>query len=492
MAARFKRSIAVLAMLGLLTQPCLQAGLGDPERAWPSVVQVLAGKYGETLCSQGSGVVVAPRKIVTNYHVIEGKTDIRILPRGKQSQREERAMVLRVDPKRDLALLMTMDDLPVIAAAPEQSVQIDDFVHAIGYPGGSRRITSGRIRGITTRGGCLHIQTSAEINPGNSGGALVDDNGCLVGINTRTVHYSGETLAENEAVHVREVMAFANYGLGAYPSLPDRRIHGSYQPSSLPRTIPPWMPSTPGNFPSPNRYPWENPIFPPNLQPAEPPPPPRERADTGPLMGAVFEACDTIFATLDHRGAKLVEMDPGGAAECAGMKLGDVVMMMDDIPVGPVRTFTSTVRSQKAGSRVALQMLRDGLYKEVFVTLGTRWKGPEAIPTESHPLELAPDDCPPQFDKGRLGLVVGPCPRYIDIPEGSQGLKILSVVPGLTAHQARLRPGDVILGLNGEAPGNAYEFILRLYGIRPGKQAFLKVLRGKATEQIPVTVGWGS
>jgi len=88
--------------------------------------------------------------------------------------------------------------------------------------------------------------------------------------------------------------------------------------------------------------------------------------------------------------------------------------------------------------------------------------------------------------------VVGPCPRYIDIPEGSQGLKILSVVPGLTAHQARLRPGDVILGLNGEAPGNAYEFILRLHGIHPGKQAILKVLRGKANEQIPVTVGRGS
>lgn len=483
MVARFSGAVAFLVGWGALGLPILQAGLGDPERAWPSVVQVVAGNYGETMCNQGSGVVVAPGKIVTNFHVVEGKTDIRILPRGKQSQKEERAMILRLDSRRDLALLMTLADLPVIPAASDESVQIDSFVHAIGYPGGSRRMTSGRIRGITTRGNCLHVQTSAEINPGNSGGALVNDSGHLVGINTRTVHYSGETLPENEAIHVREVMAFANYGLGG-----NRNLYGSYRPSSLPRSTPSWSPNPGSLFPPANNYPWESP----DPLPAPPSPPPRERANSGPLMGAVFEACDTIFPTLDHRGAKVVSIDPGGAADHAGLKLGDVVMMMDDIPIGPVSTFASTIRSQKPGSRVALQLLRDDLYKEVVVVLGNRWSGVAELPPENRPQELAVDDCPPQFDRGRLGLVVGPCPRYIDLPAGSQGLKIFSVVPGKTADRARLRRGDVILGLNGAPPGNSYSFILRLYGIRPGNQAVLKVLRGTKTEEIPVTVGWGS
>ena len=167
-------------------------------------------------------------------------------------------------------------------------------------------------------------------------------------------------------------------------------------------------------------------------------------------------------------------------------------MMMDDIPIGPVRTFASTIRSQKPGSRVALQLLREGLYKEVVVILGDRWQGVAALPEKTHPQDLNLEDCPPQFDKGRLGLVVGPCPPYIDLPAGSQGLRIFSVVPGQTAHQARLQPGDVILGLNGAPPGNAYNFILRVYGIRAGSRALLKVLRGTKTEDVPVTVGWGS
>jgi S1-C subfamily serine protease len=472
--------------------PTLQASLGDPERAWPSVVQILAEQYGETTCNQGSGVVIAPNKIVTNYHVVEGKTDIRIFPRGKQSKHEVKAIVARVDAKRDLALLTTMVDLPVIATAPDQSVQIDGFVHAIGYPGGSRRITSGRICGITTRGGCLHVQTSAEINPGNSGGALVDNSGRLVGINTQTLRYTGETVVESEAVHVREVMAFANHGLEPYPPFPDRRIYGSNRSNTQPRGTLPWIPDNSGTFGSDDVRPWDNPGVSSGYPPSEIPPSPKESADAGPLMGAVLEACDTIFPTLDHRGAKLIAMDPGGAAEHAGLKLGDVVMMMDDVPVGPVRTFASTIRSLKPGNHVALQLLRDGLYKEVVVTLGNRWRGPAELPYSSHASSLPPEDCPPQSDLGRVGLVVGPCPRYINIPPGDQGLKIYSVVPGQNAHRARLMEGDVILALNGTPPGNAYQFILRLYGIRPGQQAKIKILRGSSTEEVPVTVGVGS
>jgi len=491
-AARFNDAAAFLVAWGVLCLPHLQAGLGDPERAWRSVVLVEAGRYSENICNQGSGVVVATGKIVTNFHVVEGKPSIRIFPRGKQSMRGEAAYVLRVDPRRDLALLGTAANLPAISPAPESSVAVDKFVHAIGYPGGSRCLSSGRISGIANRGNCLMVQTSAEINPGNSGGALVDEDGLLVGINTQIVHYADKTLPVNEAVHVREVQAFA-IGTSAYRPLSEDTGRGESETASLPRpSFPGAYPGLPGSGDAAWRSPGTLPRIPATGGSDQPPPAEKEKADAGPLMGAVFQECHTPFATLNHLGAKLVKLDPGGAAEHAGLRLGDIIMVMDDIPVGPVRSFALAVRAKKPGGRVELQLLREGLYKEVVVILGNQWRGTAELPRKTHPRDLNVDDCPPQHDRGRLGLMVGPCPAYLRLPAEAGSLRVLSVTPGLSADRAGIREGDVILGLNGKAPGNSYLFVLQLYALRAGECATLTITRKGKTENIRVTVGWGS
>jgi len=459
------------------------AGLGDPEHAISSVVLVTANNPGDEIYSQGSGVVIAPDRIVTNYHVVQGKTVFHIHPRGGHSKDEYIAFVLRTDKDKDLALLWTMNLLPPIDIAPEGSFSSDDFVHAIGYPGGSQRKTSGRITAVRSRGNCMLVQTSAELNPGNSGGALVDEKGRLVGINTRRVYSTGSERTANEAIHVSEVMNFVGNRFGSnFPgALPTRttQTKSTYREWHLFQ----------------NEYPWDKPGPLPNPTPTRLPSPEetilREKAYSGPMMGAVFEACDTIFPTLDHRGAKLISLESGGAAEHAGMKIGDVVMMMDDIPVGPVQTFASTISGQKPGSRVALQILRDGLYKEVSVVLGDRWVGPCALPTEQHPQDLTPEQCPPQSDQGRLGIVVGPCPAFTDLPEGTQGLKIFSVTPGGAANYAHLQPGDVIITLNGKPTGNAYDFVYRLHGLWPGTKANLQIYRQGKTQDVLVTIQRG-
>jgi len=456
--------------------------LGDPERALSSVVLVTAENPGDKIYSQGSGVVIAPDRIVTNYHVVQGKSVFHIQPRGGHSKEKYIAFVMKTDPDKDLALLSTMNLLPPITIAPEGSFTSDDFVHAIGYPGGNQRITFGRITSVTPRNDCMLVQTSADLNPGNSGGALVDEYGRLVGINTRKA-FSTSTGTAGEAVHVSEVMNFVRNGFGSpFPGAsPTRttRTKSSYR----------------GWRPSQNEYPWDAPEPLPDPTPTRLPSHeeiiPREKAYSGPMMGAVFEACDTPFPTLDHRGAKLASMESGGAAEHAGMKIGDVVMMMDDIPVGPVQTFASTIKGQKPGSRVALQILRDGLYKEVSIVLGDRWVGPCALPTEHHPQDLTPEQCPPQSDRGRLGMVVGPCPAFTDLPGGTQGLKIFSVSPGGAANYANLEPGDVILGLNGKPPGSAYDFVYRLHGLWPGTKANLQIYRQGKTQDVLVTIRRG-
>ena len=461
----------------------LFAGVGDQERAISSVVLVTAENPRDKIYSQGSGVVIAPDRIVTNYHVVQGKSIFHIQPRGGHSKEKYIAFVIKTDQEKDLALLATMKHLPHINLAPAGSFSVDDFVRAIGYPGGNQRITFGRITSVTARDDCMLVQTSAELNPGNSGGALVDENGRLVGINTRGTRSAMYEQPANEAIHVTEVMKFVRNGFGS----PFR--------GALPTRTTRAKPAYQGWRPSQNDYPWDTPDPLPNPTPTRLPylveTIPREKAYSGPMMGAVFEACDTPFPTLDHRGAKLASMESGGAADHAGMKIGDVVMMMDDIPIGPVQTFASTIKGHKPGGHVALQILRDGLYKELSVVLGDRWVGPCALPTAQHPQDLTPEQCPPQSDRGRLGMVVGPCPAFTDLPVGIQGLKIFSVRPGGAANYAQLEPGDVILGLNGKPPGSAYDFVYRLHGLCSGTKANLQIYRQGKTQDVPITIRGG-
>jgi S1-C subfamily serine protease len=88
-------------------------------------------------------------------------------------------------------------------------------------------------------------------------------------------------------------------------------------------------------------------------------------------------------------------------------------------------------------------------------------------------------------------MVVGPCPAFTDLPEGTQGLKIFSVTPGGAANYANLEPGDVILGLNGKPPGSAYDFVYRLHGLWPGTKANLQIYQDGKSKDIQVTIGYG-
>ena len=88
-------------------------------------------------------------------------------------------------------------------------------------------------------------------------------------------------------------------------------------------------------------------------------------------------------------------------------------------------------------------------------------------------------------------MVVGPCPAFTDLPEGTQGLKIFSVTPGGAANYAHLEPGDVILGLNGKPPGSAYDFVYRLHGLWHGTKANLQIYRQGKTRDVPVTIRRG-
>ncbi len=148
--------------------------------------------------SLGSGVIAGPDGVVvSNYHVIAGATDIRVV---LADRREYAARVLLADPQSDIAVLKVDADepLPALDLGDSEALQVGDLVLAIGNPFGvGQTVSSGIVSGLARSalqvgdGTGYFVQTDAPINPGNSGGALVDMQGRLVGINTAILTKDG-------------------------------------------------------------------------------------------------------------------------------------------------------------------------------------------------------------------------------------------------------------------------------------------------------------
>jgi len=156
--------------------------------------------------STGTGVIVsADGEILTNAHVVEGATEIRVRLAGETEPRE--ATLLASDVGNDLALLrMSGDGFDAAVFADPGSVRIGDEVVAIGFslgldgdPSVTLGIVSALDRTIGTEGAFLDglIQTDAAISSGNSGGPLVNARGEVVGINTAVARDTATSAATN-------------------------------------------------------------------------------------------------------------------------------------------------------------------------------------------------------------------------------------------------------------------------------------------------------
>src|SRR5262245_45901410 len=175
--------------------------------------------------SLGSGVIVdAGGLIVTNNHVIEGATEVKV---SLADKREFEADIVLKDQRSDLAVLRIRgqsERFPAIDFADSDALRVGDLVLAIGNPFAvGQTVTHGIVSAVArTQVGIsdyqFFIQTDAAINPGNSGGALVDMAGKLVGINTAIFSRSGGSQGIGFAIPanmVRVVVASAKSGGGA-------------------------------------------------------------------------------------------------------------------------------------------------------------------------------------------------------------------------------------------------------------------------------------
>jgi Do/DeqQ family serine protease len=167
--------------------------------------------------SLGSGVIVDAARgyILTNFHVTEGADEITVTLRD---QRQFTAEVVGADSEVDLALLrIQADGLTALPVADSDALRVGDFVVAIGNPFGlGQTVTYGIISalgrtGLGIEGYENFIQTDASINPGNSGGPLVNMRGELVGVNTAIVGPSGGNIGIGFAIPSNMASAIMQY-----------------------------------------------------------------------------------------------------------------------------------------------------------------------------------------------------------------------------------------------------------------------------------------
>jgi len=190
--------------------------------------------------ASGSGVIIASNGyIITNNHVIDQADDIEVTLHDNEVFK---AKVIGADPSTDLALLqIKKDHLPALTFANSDNVEVGEWVIAVGNPFNLNSTVTAGI--VSAKGRNINIiddksaieafiQTDAAINPGNSGGALVDLNGDLIGINTAiaspTGTYAGYGFAIPSNIATKVVQDFMKYGVvqRAYLGIMIRDVNG--------------------------------------------------------------------------------------------------------------------------------------------------------------------------------------------------------------------------------------------------------------------------
>ena len=383
--------------------------------------------------SLGSGVVVSPDGyIITNNHVIDGATDVKVSFYDKS---EFPAKVIGADKAADIAVLkVNRTGLTSLTFADSSKAQVGDVVLAMGEPFGLRGTVTMGIISATGRGGLGierfedFIQTDAAINQGNSGGALIDTHGDVVGINTAIL--SGET-GGNQGI------GFAIPANLVRTEMDQIMKHGKVTRGFMG-------------------------ILPQELTP---------------------ELAKQFNVPNDH-GVAIAQVEPNSPAEKAGLKVGDVITGINGNPISDVNEFRLQVAGFAPGTTIHLKIARNGRAEDVPVTLGE-------LNLEAEANGNGRGNLPEGGEKGALqGVTVqglnSELRRQLQLPEGTNGVVITDLSDDSPAAQAGLQTGDVIVQVNHRAVNSVAEFNQAVRAGASKDSTLLLVRSGQGTRFIVV------
>jgi Do/DeqQ family serine protease len=346
----------------------------------------------QVLRSLGSGVIIDPAGlVVTNYHVIEGASEVKVALADK---REFDAEVALKDEHSDLAVLRLKasgERFPALDFGNSDELQVGDVVLAIGDPFGvGQTVTHGIVSALArTQVGIsdyrFFIQTDAAINPGNSGGALVDLNGRVVGINTAIYSRSGGSQGIGFAIPsnmVRVVVASAKGGSAAVKR--------------------PWL---------------------------------------GAKLQDVTPEIAESLGLKRPSGALVASVAPEGPAGRAGIKTGDLIVSIDGTMIDDANAFDYRFATKPLGGTAEIGVSRQGKAMVFAVALQS------APDTPREEIEI-------KSRSPFLGVTVANLsPALADdlrLDTQTRGVVIVGVADGSEAQSLGFQKGDIVVSVNNQ------------------------------------------
>jgi serine protease Do len=385
----------------------------------------------------GSGVIIdSSGLILTNNHVVGGGA--RVLVRLSDG-REFEAVEVKTDPKTDVAILRLegAGDLPVARLGDSDTLEIGDWVLAVGAPFGLQEtvtagIISAKSRGLGIAEREEFLQTDAAINPGNSGGPLVNLRGEVVGINTAIV-----------SPQIGQGVGFAVPINIAKAFLPQLREKGKVTRGYL------------------------------GVQ----------------ITDLSRDLAQGFSLPPDQKGALVQGVVPRGPASKAGVEPGDVVVALNGKPIESGGALTRQIAQIAPGQKVELTVLRSGQKRQIAFPVAQRPDDEEAIGRGQAPGQDEPE---PGDKSPKLGLtlqdITPEVARELEL-ERAEGVLVRDVVDGGPASRAGIRRGDLILEVNRKPVKKTQEVVQAISKMKDGAMALLRVRRGDAAIYLAVPVG---
>ena len=364
----------------------------------------------------GSGVIVDKEGyIITNNHVVGDakEVEVRLSDRSKYV-----AQVIGRDPDTDLAILkVTTDhDLPTVPFGDSSKVRVGQWVLAVGNPFAlDRTVTLGVVSGLDRDAVRLSryeafIQTDASINPGNSGGPLFNLKGEVIGINTAIINFA--------------------QGIGfAIPSNMVQQVAGQLRARG--KVVRGWL---------------------------------------GVGIQEVTVELAAKFGIKETDGVLVNDVFENEPAARAGLKPGDIIGKVNGVRVESPAGLSRAVAGLVPGTKVELDIIRNGERRQLMVDLGERKE--EAV--------TAAIPAPAPLPELKLGLNVQDLtPELVEKfkLKDQKGVLISKIEPGSTAQEQGLREGDLIKEVNRQTVTNTEEFKAAIGQIKAGDSVLLRVAR---------------
>jgi len=366
----------------------------------------------------GSGVIISPDGyIVTNNHVVDGATDIRVT---LTDRRILQAKVIGTDPLTDLAVIKVNEtNLPSIPWGDSTQLHPGQSVLAFGNPLGFRfTVTRGIVSALNRpnpfaqdrRAPGQFIQTDAAINPGNSGGPLVNAHGEVIGINTFLVSQTGGFSGMGFAIPTQVVRPTVD------ALIKNGKVDHGYMGVGI--------------------------------------------ADVTPEQAKFFNVSKAV-------GAVVTQVENNSPASRAGLKVGDVITEVNGKMVNDAGELQVVVGQKEPGTKLDLTLMRDGKEQKLPVTLGTFGKNAEEKTASN------------QNGKPRWGIGLADLTpevrQQLQLGDNVSGAVIERVMPGSSADNAGLQPGDIISEVNRKPVKSAADVQKALGDIPSGSDVMVLV-----------------